>query len=491
MGDGSGKSNPGRLKRDIYIAAGLTVLAFVIALFFIVDRASVVANGLALQDDFELLNKELTNQRRNAEVTMNEATTSLDGLATIRRRDPDLEFMAEEMKTWITEDYGIRQVLVVDGEGAFRFAMQDGTETDDPLSLPLAQYAVATAERARAFFGEVRPQLPENWELKNARENDRARYVLSDFATLNGQFGMILAQVVVPWADDGVFMEGEGHVNVAFRPLDYGGLDAAAQRLRLSGFRLASVGDAPDIAARLEVASLDGTPAFALLWDKPDPRTPILLAVLPLGVALVCAIAALLAIMLRRYRLALHDLAASEEVNRRMANHDALTGLANRAQFDRRLEKLIENAPRDGFAVMCIDLDKFKAVNDTYGHNAGDAVLVAAATRFAERVGDKGLVARTGGDEFVALVTSGVDPRALKMLGECLIADACIPVPFEGNDLQIGASIGVSIFPANGRTAKDIINAADQVLYDSKRAGRGRCTLAEQPVSDADETAAA
>lgn len=194
--------------------------------------------------------------------------------------------------------------------------------------------------------------------------------------------------------------------------------------------------------------------------------------------------------MLRRYRLALHELADSEERNWRMANHDALTGLANRAQFDARLDRLIEQAPREGFAVMCIDLDKFKAVNDTYGHHAGDAVLVAAAGRFAERIGDKGLVARVGGDEFVALVTSGIDPLVLKMLGECLIANAGMPVAFEGVDLQIGASIGVSIWPANGRTAKDIINAADQVLYDSKRAGRGRCTLAEPPDTEAVTAAA-
>ena len=196
------------------------------------------------------------------------------------------------------------------------------------------------------------------------------------------------------------------------------------ERLNLSGFRISTIEDAPDAAARLDIASLDGSPAYALLWDQPDPRTKILLSVLPLGVALVCAITALLAVMLRRYRLALHELADSEERNRRMANHDALTGLANRAQFDARLDQLVAKPPREGFAVMCIDLDKFKAVNDTYGHNAGDAVLVAAASRFAERVGDKGLVARTGGDEFVALVTSGIDPLVLKMLGECLIADA-------------------------------------------------------------------
>jgi hypothetical protein len=215
--------------------------------------------------------------------------------------------------------------------------------------------------------------------------------------TLDGQFGFLMAQQILPWNYDGKFDLGDKHVHVAFRTVDRGGLDAAVERLDLSGFRVSAVEDAPETAARFDVLSLDGSPAFALLWDQPDPRKFILFAVLPLGVALSCAITALLGIMLRRYRMALSDLAASEERNRRMANHDALTGLANRAQFDARLDRLIATAPPQGFAVMCIDLDKFKAVNDTYGHNAGDAVLIAAANRFADRVGEDGLVARVGG----------------------------------------------------------------------------------------------
>jgi diguanylate cyclase (GGDEF)-like protein len=484
MGDDSRRFQPHKLKRDIYIAAGLKVVAFVVALFFIVNRARFVANGIALNGDFELLNAEIIQQRTKSEWTMNEATSMLDGLVTLNRRQPELTFMAEELKGWIANDYGLKQVLVVDSDGSIRFALKDGVDVDDPATIPVSRVAVGMAERARTYLEEIRPQLSEGWEYDNARENECAGYVLSDFVALDGQFGLVLAQVVVPWADDGVFMEGEGHVHVAFRPLDYGGLEAAVARLNLQGFRVSAIDDAPAQAARFDVTSLDGSPAFALLWDQPDPRKTILFAVLPLGVALCCAITALLAIMLRRYRMAISELAASEERNRRMANHDALTGLANRAQFDVRLDALIEQAPQRGFAVMCIDLDKFKAANDTHGHNAGDAVLIAAANRFADRVGGNGLVARVGGDEFIVLVTAGVEPGMLRLLGEQLIADATLPVTFEGIELQIGASIGVSVWPANGRSAKDIINAADQVLYDSKRAGRGRCTLADVTAGD-------
>jgi diguanylate cyclase (GGDEF)-like protein len=491
MGGESRRANPGRLKRDIYVAAGLTVAAFVFALFFIVDRASFVANGIALESDVRLISAELADQRYNAESYMNEGTTTLDGFMTLNRRQPDMDFMADELKGWMSNAYGLQQVVVVDADGSIRLGIKDGEELENPQSLAIAPLAPGLAERARAYFRKVEPTLPDHWEDGNAADNVRHLYVVSEPVALDGQFGFLMAQQILPWNYDGHFDLGDGHVHVAFRTLDRGDLAAAVERLNLDGFRVTTIADAPDQAARFDATKLDGSPAFALLWNQPDPRRIILFAVLPLGVALVSAITALLAIMLRRYRTALSELAASEERNRQMANHDSLTGLANRAQFDARLDEMIGERPQGGFAVMCIDLDKFKAVNDTYGHNAGDAVLVAAASRFAERVGSRGLVARVGGDEFVVLVTAGIKPSMLQTLGEELIADACEPVMFEGAELRIGASIGVSIWPTNGQTAKEIIHAADQVLYDSKRAGRGRCTLCDQPDGRGEVTEAA
>ena len=310
-----GRANPRKLQRDIYVAAGLTVFAFALALSFIVDRASVTANRIALESDFRLLKAELESQRRQAAYVMNEATTSLDGLVTLARRQPSLVFMIEDMKHWIANDYGLRQVLVVDGNDTFRFAMRDGIETDDPQALPLAGVAVHAAARARDYFHETLPSLPEGWEFDNARSNSRERYVFSDFATIDGQFGMVLAQLIVPWADDGIFMDGDGHVHVAFRALDRGGLDTAVRRLNLSGFRVSGVEDAPALEARLDVSShLKDAAAFSLLWDQPDPRSEILRSVWLSALVLVTTIMALLAVMLRRYRVALAELAASEEL---------------------------------------------------------------------------------------------------------------------------------------------------------------------------------
>jgi hypothetical protein len=108
MDSESRRAHPDRLKRDIYVAAGLTVAAFVVALFFIVDRASNVANGLALDDDFNLLTAELADQRHNAEYYMNEGTTTLDGFMTLNRRQPDMGYMADELKRWMANSYGLQ-----------------------------------------------------------------------------------------------------------------------------------------------------------------------------------------------------------------------------------------------------------------------------------------------------------------------------------------------------------------------------------------------
>ena len=94
----------------------------------------------------------------------------------------------------------------------------------------------------------------------------------------------------------------------------------------------------------------------------------------------------------------------SEEHNKFMAEHDALTGLPNRLQFDKQLDAIIEQKGQSKCAILCMDLDKFKQVNDTYGHLAGDVVIKTVADRLAAQVGDRGLVARIGGDEFIILL---------------------------------------------------------------------------------------
>ncbi|WP_074768787.1 diguanylate cyclase domain-containing protein [Magnetospirillum fulvum] len=162
-----------------------------------------------------------------------------------------------------------------------------------------------------------------------------------------------------------------------------------------------------------------------------------------------------------------------EEKILQAANHDALTGLPNRRMFEETLETALETARRDGHrvAVLLIDLDGFKAVNDTQGHDAGDALLCEMARRMAAavRVGD--MVARLGGDEFVVLLAPIDHDGAVRRVAEHLVEQLSRPVGFRAVTLAVSASIGIA-FGDERMTGEDILKHADLAMYEVKRAGK-------------------
>ena len=162
-----------------------------------------------------------------------------------------------------------------------------------------------------------------------------------------------------------------------------------------------------------------------------------------------------------------------------LADHDALTRIANRAAFHARLDAAVierqESARADpiGFAVMFLDLDRFKLINDSCGHHTGDRVLVETANRLTRVIGDKGMVARLGGDEFAVLLPA---PRAVAdviTIGEAVIAALSAPIRLDTRTVHVGASIGVSLGGVHGSTADELLRAADLAQYDAKSSGRG------------------
>ncbi|PCI41399.1 MAG: response regulator [Rhodospirillaceae bacterium] len=158
-----------------------------------------------------------------------------------------------------------------------------------------------------------------------------------------------------------------------------------------------------------------------------------------------------------------------------MAHHDTLTGLPNRNLFNDLMKRAIQRCTRTEqlLAVMFVDLDKFKPVNDDLGHDAGDAVLKAVAQRMASHVRSSDTVARIGGDEFVAILENIDHAESAAIVAQKIITSLTEPVEVDGGlKAQIGASIGISIFPDDGTTADALIKGADQAMYAVKAAGR-------------------
>ncbi|WP_240624746.1 EAL domain-containing protein [Aurantiacibacter odishensis] len=166
----------------------------------------------------------------------------------------------------------------------------------------------------------------------------------------------------------------------------------------------------------------------------------------------------------------------SQEHATRLARYDSLTGLANRFTMSQSLEKIL-SAPQitnRSCTVFLLDLDRFKQVNDTMGHPAGDALLKQVATRLQRAVGKMGQVGRLGGDEFKVIIPGRVERDTLGDLAREIINSLSQPYTIEGQRVVIGASVGIAIAPDDGATSDEIIRNADLALYAAKDGGRGR-----------------
>jgi diguanylate cyclase (GGDEF)-like protein/PAS domain S-box-containing protein len=163
---------------------------------------------------------------------------------------------------------------------------------------------------------------------------------------------------------------------------------------------------------------------------------------------------------------------------RRLAESDVLTGLPNRMVFDRRLRAaLASREATASLAVLYMDLDGFKSVNDTFGHDAGDALLKEMARRFDTRVGKVETVCRLGGDEFVVLLPAPTSRREAVVLAEAFLEVARAPVRWGNHDLFVTLSVGVAVAPADGTEAHALMRWADQTLYAAKQSGKDKVVV--------------
>ncbi len=241
-------------------------------------------------------------------------------------------------------------------------------------------------------------------------------------------------------------------------PLDYLPVETLARSLRLPPF--------------------DQAPAFS--WRDVWSRYADFIVALGVVSALVVV---LLVVIARRNRQLAQSVAALVEAQRALQHiawHDALTGLPNRTLLADRLSQDMRRVRRSGafLALAYIDLDGFKAVNDTHGHEVGDRLLVEIARRMRGVLRDVDTVARLGGDEFAAIFADLADAAASQPMIERLLATIAEPVPVDGLRLEVSGSIGVSYFPQDGEIeAEQLLRQADHAMYAAKLAGRNRCCV--------------
>jgi len=290
-------------------------------------------------------------------------------------------------------------------------------------------------------------------------------------------------------------------VSVEFAALDFSAPEQNLYRYRLDGFdadfvatdaghRVASYTNLPPgrYTLRVQGSNRDG------VWSAPTvlsirvlpawfETTEVRIAEVALLVLLGGGLAQGRTMWLRRRQRYLEslvrertsELVTSQQKLTQLAYFDSLTALPNRRSFHESLQALLEQAetPPYQFALILIDLDGFKRVNDTLGHDGGDELLVVAAGRLRAAVREGDIVARLGGDEFAILLRQIKDLDAVKLVCDRVVASMMAPIEIKGEHAKVGASLGVALSPAHGNTAEDLYKHTDQALYQAKRAGKG------------------
>jgi diguanylate cyclase (GGDEF)-like protein/PAS domain S-box-containing protein len=179
---------------------------------------------------------------------------------------------------------------------------------------------------------------------------------------------------------------------------------------------------------------------------------------------------------------------ASEDRSWRSANHDFLTDLPNRSLFRERLEHEIKHSARTGLplALLFIDLDLFKEVNDRLGHAAGDQMLQEVAQRISTCVRDTDTVARLGGDEFTVILTDVTRPQHIETIAAEILDKLRQPFALAAGEAAISCSIGITVFPGDATSPDEMVRNADEAMYASKNAGRNRYQFYTLAMRDAD-----
>ncbi|MCL1077060.1 EAL domain-containing protein [Parashewanella spongiae] len=160
----------------------------------------------------------------------------------------------------------------------------------------------------------------------------------------------------------------------------------------------------------------------------------------------------------------------------RLANYDDLTGLCNRSAFSATLNQAINDASKanNRLALLFLDLDRFKHINDSFGHSMGDELLIEAAQRLSNCLPDSGLLCRFGGDEFVVLLRDAKNMRLINNIAQAMLDQIIAPFELFGREFFISTSIGISIWPDDAKTSETLIKNADMAMYHAKDEGRGR-----------------
>ncbi|MEN4547942.1 putative bifunctional diguanylate cyclase/phosphodiesterase [Pantoea agglomerans] len=439
-----------------------------------------VGAGAALFVGTSLTNTEARHQQqRMIEASFSQSLNEhLRQLHSLSRWGPFEQHLAEgnssrwldeNIGLWLYEMFGHQLILVLDQQNQIVRVWREGQPVSAPEDDPL--------------IGEV---------LQSPLVNDPARHDNADYARVTNRAAALAVGNI----------QRESNALPRFRLvslkfLDDGYLAGLAERNQLQGLHFSDGTPQPGTGARYLLIAQAGEAVGYLNWIPSRPGAQMLRTIGPSTGLAVLAISLLCLYMVRRLwnssvnlSQSMLRLGASEAQAQHLAFHDVLTGLPNRALVEDRLTQALALATRHDqrVALLLIDLDRFKTINDTHGHHAGDELIIAVAQRLSRIVRASDTVGRIGGDEFIVVMPDVDNIGQLHSLAQRIIDELSEPFTLFGSDVWSGASIGLALAPKDGVDRLELMRKADIALYEAKSGGRGTYRQFERAMDESVRT---
>ena len=455
--------------RAVILPTALILFLLAAMVWGVLDFSTSKTDEIAVRRQAQRVQIAIEQSLKSVKVDQEASTLWDDAVVRTRQKPLDRDWIDDNLGTWFHTYYHIDEVYLLDPRDRPIYAMVGGDRAPLRSFARISGPALDLARQLRARLVIARSLAP------GAAERTVG---VSEMAIVDGRPAFVSLKPILSESGKIAQPRGSEYVHVAVRYLDGNFLTGMAGVYSIDGARFSWTRVTP----ALPILAADGHELGYISWKPFQPGRQVEDKMVPVLCMTMLVVAALIGLLLLRIQRSRTDIEASRAHAEHLAFHDSLTGLPNRALFEDRLKSAL--ARRDPHvAVLMLDMDRFKNVNDTLGHQAGDELIREFGRRLRSLVRAGDTIARLGGDEFSILIESAC-LGDVEQLAERILDVVKPPFEIMGSQVYVSASIGIAVAAGPDNDPLELVRKADIALYRVKEGGRNSYRLFSPEMDD-------